>query len=117
LKKAAGPNSSTPRNAPPFLVPDSISSPNPENSFNTTTEWPRECFKPTVMGVSYKHCFHCNHPNQSGTHPGLEKLEQEAADYGFVEVISRRDGLFLGGVKLDPASSFYSVVAAITIGV
>lgn len=101
-----------------FLVPDGVSFPDLENSFKTTTEWPRECFKPAVMGVSYKHCYHCKHPKTKVTHPEFEKLKQEAVpDYGFVEGISCQDGLFLGGVRLDPGSSFYNVVEAITVGV
>jgi len=82
-----------------FLVPDKIPIPNLENSFNTTTEWPRECFKPVVRGVSWKHCFHCNHPKSKwpGTHSESIELEQEAPDHSFVEGVSSQDGLRLGG--------------------
>ncbi len=89
-----------------FLVPDTIPIPELENSFNTTTEWPRECFKPVVHGISYKHCYHCKHPRRPETQPEVE--------HSFVEGVSNHDGLWLGDVKLDPASSFFGVVAAIT---
>ncbi|OBT47643.1 hypothetical protein VE00_02915 [Pseudogymnoascus sp. WSF 3629] len=97
-----------------FIVPDTISLPDLENSFITTTEWPRECFKPALSGVSYQHWYHCSHPPKKQ----FEKLELGAEpDYGFVEGISCQDGLFLAGVKLDPGSPFHDVVAAITVGV
>jgi hypothetical protein len=98
-----------------FLVPDAIPLPHLEKSFNTTTEWPRECFKPVVHGISYKHCHHCKHGKRNAE---SVEVEEDSPDSKWVEGVSDRGhGFCLGGLKLDPLSPFYSVVAAVSVAV
>jgi hypothetical protein len=99
-----------------FLVPDSIPLPELEHSFNTTTEWPRECFKPAVLGVSYRHCFHCKHPKTKPVDDSKLAGQNQGLS-GSIEGVSNHEGFWLGDVKLDPASPFFGVVAAITVAV
>lgn len=100
-----------------FLVPDSIPCPNPEGSFETPTEWVRECFRHELRDINYRHSRNYIHPGPRRNNSESIGLGQEVPDNQFVEGITSHDGLRLAGAKLDPESLFYALVAAITVGV